>query len=239
MPFVVIQIAASAKVLKPCFGINIGDTGTLQDVYNDFASGALDSTECVHSDFNSAIITASVGRSKSDLTTVDFSTKLGDAVGTLGNFIQFTVRKVTEGIAPERTVSAFDVLMKASRDRHYLPSKWKNSNKKLELKNDIIDWLKTNGIGWSSSEKDHLGVQFVNTLGSVFWEIVGNHGTLQQRGCGVPPELSSFLGYNKPENYKRPRVDTSKLTAMNMEPVKYTHWPTYYVCMVRQMNDYS
>ena len=53
----------------------------------------------------------------------------------------------------------------ASKDKTKLPDKRKAK------KNRLIDWLQSNGIGWSLQEKDFLGVQFINTLSSVLWDI--------------------------------------------------------------------
>lgn len=78
------------------------------------------------------------------------------------------------------TESAFDVLMRGSRERSHLPGKWHVEapvNKKLELKNVIIDWLEKNKLGWEASHAQQQDVGFANCLANMLWMIDGNHKT--------------------------------------------------------------
>ncbi len=86
------------------------------------------------------------------------------------------------------------------------------TNKQAKLKNAIIDWLREQNVGWSPTESQSLGTNFISVVSSAIWEIDGNHQTLSSRGCGVPCELSRFQGYNKPEVHKKRKIDASHLT---------------------------
>ena len=90
------------------------------------------------------------------------------------------------------------MLMQSSRSCHALPQKWKVvlPNRKLDLKNDIIDFLDKKKLGWSASYSQQCGKSFVNMLADVMWNIDGNHHTLHDRGHGVPALLGQFKGYN-------------------------------------------
>ena len=94
--------------------------------------------------------------------------------------------------------SAFDIMMASSR-RLILPEKCHPVNKKAELKNDIIDWLSKNKVGWSTGCVNTTGVSFLKELTNIFWDIDGYHEQLAQCSHNVPPELQHFKGYNCPE----------------------------------------
>ena len=54
MVLVLAQIRSRAKILKPWLGIQVSNSKTIQELYNDFAAGALDSTSEIPNDYNSA-----------------------------------------------------------------------------------------------------------------------------------------------------------------------------------------
>ena len=60
-------------------------------------------------------------------------------------------------VQPSECVNAFHILNAASRSLVHLPKKGTVNNQKDKLKNDIVDWLKDNGVGWS--------LQYVEVLG--------------------------------------------------------------------------
>ena len=88
-------------------------------------------------------------------------------------------------------------------DRTHLPSALPTGCGKINnitrLKNEVIQFLQMNKVGWTAT---NMGMQFVNTLAECLWSIYGHHETLAQRDCGVPDELKFLSGYNKPENHK-------------------------------------
>ena len=75
-------------------------------------------------------------------------------------------------------------------------------NKKLELKNDLIDFLEENKLGWTASSAQECGRLFVNTLADVLWYIDGNNNTLADQGHDVPALFKAFKGYYKQKRGK-------------------------------------
>lgn len=75
---------------------------------------------------------------------------MGEVVSTLGQYVEFSVSAQSDGgsITQEECphVDAFALIMQAFRRSNALPQKWHIAmpNKKLELKNDFIDFLKRN-----------------------------------------------------------------------------------------------
>ena len=55
MLYVVLQIKSGVKIIKPWLGKRVNDDETLLQlkIYNRFASGELDDTECIPDEFNS------------------------------------------------------------------------------------------------------------------------------------------------------------------------------------------
>ena len=126
---------------------------------------------------------------------ISLDVSVGEAVSTLGNYIEYNVR-AQEDLSPSLPVSvlpnAFTILMQGARNRTVLPDKWNNANAKSKLKNDIIDWLAKNELGWEVESAKRVGQMFVNTLGDALWYIDGNAKTLRDRSLGIPTQLEQF-----------------------------------------------
>ncbi|CAB4041566.1 Hypothetical predicted protein, partial [Paramuricea clavata] len=212
MPFVVVQIRAGTQVLKPWIGVRVPDNSSLNDVYNDLVAGILDQGEPI--DDNSAVqlnnVHVHVGKSKKDLTRVDSQCTVAEVVGTLGNFIEFTHDANINRTEPLQCTNAFHILTAAARTLTCVPSNVVVHNQKDKLKNDIISWLKKNGVGWSLQYVETLGNKFLNTLADVMWYIDGNHVTLSSCSCAVPDSFAHFQGYNTPEKRKRIAAENLK-----------------------------
>ena len=117
-------------------------------------------------------------------------------------------------------MDAMAILMRGALQRSHLPDKWRmdSPNKKLKLKNDIIDWLQTNKLGWEPSYAQQLGVAFINTLANTLWMIDGNHQTLADRSCQIPTIFDHFQGYNRPElRKKKCKIDHTKLNGSEIQ----------------------
>ena len=76
----------------------------------------------------------------------------------------------------------------------------------LKLKNDMIDCLSENKLGWESAYSETNSCTFVNTLVEVIWYADGNFQTLHDHGCGIPEMFSHFQAYNKPELRKKEKM---------------------------------
>ena len=53
MVYAILQIKSGSKVLKPWLGKRVSDDASLLEIYNAFASGLLDNSECIASEYNS------------------------------------------------------------------------------------------------------------------------------------------------------------------------------------------
>ena len=124
--------------------------------------------------------------------SVDVNATVSDVVGVLGNFSVSKENVKVENTDLEKQKNSFSILILTAKEKTKLPDKWNESSERNKLKIRLIDWLQSNGVGWSLQEKDFLGVQFINTLSSVLWDIDGNQSTLSERGCGVPGAFSVF-----------------------------------------------
>ena len=219
MVFIVTQIKSRAKELKPWCGISIDPEKTLQNFFNEFASGSLQQSndaEPIPDKFNTARITCYVGKSKDDVSIpVDVVSTIGEVTSVLGSFLKFDVEPIIEELDEpcSSKKDAFHTLMMTSRDKNNLPEKKnEDNNKKHRLWNMVLDMLRENNVGWSLQEKQFLGIQFFNTVTDVLWDIDGNHDTLSSRGCGVPMIFKPFTGFNCPEKRKKRKIDSDYLT---------------------------
>ncbi|CAG8717498.1 32931_t:CDS:2, partial [Racocetra persica] len=85
-------------------------------------------------------------------------------------------------------------------------SKWKLSikpNKKEQLWNDIITWIKKKNSSWiGPNVAETIRKPFIQDLTNTLWYIDGyNHNTFTQR-YNLPKVFESFIGYNNPQDYK-------------------------------------
>ena len=213
MVLVVVLIRSGSRVLKTWFGCQVAEQGTLLDLFNDFSAGKIDNTFPLSDTFSTASIECEIGRDKRVLTEfvcISLDVSVGEAVSTLGNYIEYNVC-AQEDLSPSLPVSvlpnAFTILMQGARNRTVLPDKWNNTNAKFKLKNDIIDWLAKNELGWEVESAKRVGQMFVNTLGDALWYIDGNAKTLRDRSLGIPTQLEQFQGYKEPEKHKH-RITT-------------------------------
>lgn len=162
-----------------------------------------------------------VGHDKKKLDVAVHPTEcIGDIVSCLGNCVEFVVTEVVPDTLPEptqaakrNTVNPFNLMMAAQRSRRNLPQQYPvlKSNRKIDLKNDILKWLARNELGWARDSYEQQGQFFVETLASVLWSIDGHHDTLSDRGCGLPAAFDGFKNYRQPEKSKKRKRDHCNL----------------------------
>ena len=78
--------------------------------------------------------------------------------------------------------NAFTVLMSTQRQLKLPPRvnpERVTKNSKLRLRNDILDWLDRNKLGWSLLIVESHGAGFVTLLADVMWHIDGHRKTLR------------------------------------------------------------
>ena len=198
----------------------------LLELFTLYASGQLDGSTAIPTEFVSALIQCSMGKSKQEMVRVSTEVKVGEAVSSLGQFIEFHVPVPSQDMTSpttmnssgsSSTVDAVTVLLQAARDKTFLPKKWNPSNAKLKLKNSIIDWLSGKKLGWEASLANQTGLVFVNTVGDALWYINRKDKTLSDRCMGVPQELRQFMNYKQPEKYKHRKIDCDSLNESELQ----------------------
>ena len=123
---------------------------------------------------------------------------LEDIVDTYGKpvFIWYFLAAPAAVVSPSK-VSAFDRMMAASKELHLPDVPARGINKKLELKADIVPWLKKQNVGWRIEQLESHGAPFVTFLCDVFWYVDPHQATMKDRGCGVPELFQQFMSYNQ------------------------------------------
>ena len=199
--------------IKDWFGCTLAVDITLSDLYGEFCNGKYDD-DPVEDDDRCAFSYVKVGANKSvnGLTKVSSCSSVTDVVKNLGSFVMFVIPAMNEQSVPNdySKTNAFSVLMLNARAKSLsLPPRFSEQRhpQKSKLKNDILKWLETNGLGWSSDTVKSLGNTFVNTIADAMWYIDQNHATLSSRGYHVPESLRCFSGYRHPEQQKKRKID--------------------------------
>uniref|UniRef100_UPI00358E6566 uncharacterized protein n=1 Tax=Myxine glutinosa TaxID=7769 RepID=UPI00358E6566 len=224
MPIVIASIAreGSSKTVKDWFACNIELDVTISDFYAEFSDGKYDGDgdrEPLPDDTRGTFVKVFAGPSKTDMTKVSPACKVSDVTKTLGSFLKFVLAADTatdHRMEPDSRPTVFSVLMNAARDDAFctcLPPIFPLTQlpQKNKLKNDILQWLQSNKLGWSADSVSSLGLSFVNTLAESLWYVDRNHDTLKQRGCANPISFEQFSNYRMPELQKKRKIDSSFL----------------------------
>eukprot|EP00117_Sycon_ciliatum_P025894 scpid75942/ scgid21385/ len=225
MPFVLLQIRAATKVLKSWYGCVVPADATVADAFRGFSDGSLDNGKALEDEAVMSCVQASVGNSK-DGSKINVSPEapVGDTVSALGHYVDFAVtghdrnsdKSTTDNASAGR--NAFALMMASVNATSSLPPKWTPvTSKKVVLKNDLIDFLSKNSLGWDHAHAESSGINFVGTLADALWYVDGNHHTLASRGCAVPAMFSHFTGYNKPEDRKKRKRDHTNILRCDLE----------------------
>lgn len=135
--------------MKLWYGCVINKLCTLSDVYTEFRSDKIDGSLPLPDEYLGTAVEAFVGPKKIELTHVNCECTVGDTISTLGQYVEYSVSTLpVDSMCTETDtrVDAMAILMRGALQRSHLPDKWQmnSPNKKLKLKNDILDWLQTN-----------------------------------------------------------------------------------------------
>ena len=65
--------------------------------------------------------------------------------------------------------AVFAMLMQASKNRDFIPQQQEVRNNKVYLRNDIIEYLRNNRVGWSNDDVGSIGSQFIDSLTECLW----------------------------------------------------------------------
>ena len=85
-------------------------------------------------------------------------------------------------------------------------------SRKQELKKDLLLWLGSNNLGWSTDAVNRVGSNFVSRLTDCLWYIDGHHYTLDSRACSIPIKFKHLQGYNQSEKSHHRKRDADSLS---------------------------
>ena len=123
--------------------------------------------------------------------------------------------------------NAFDILMSASV-RPSLPRRvTRVTNKKQQLRNDIIDYLEVHNLTWCAQQVATEGERFVACLVDLMWYIDGHHEVFQHRSNAIPSSVSQFSGYNIPELSKHRKRSLQNMSS----PILNDHANNIFKCL--------
>ena len=123
--------------------------------------------------------------------------------------------------------NAFDILMSASV-RPSLPRRvTRVTNKKQQLRNDIIDYLEAHNLTWCAQQVATEGERFVACLVDLMWYIDGHHEVFQHRSNAIPSSVSQFPGYNIPELSKHRKRSLQNMSS----PILNDHANNIFKCL--------
>ena len=137
-------------------------------------------------------------------------------VSCFGPAVRYYIKK--EEIEPRQpSGNAFSVMMSAQRQvsaQRLPPSIEQPRNKKDELYNTLLGFLKKEQLCWTSLEVAHgVAACFVRILTDVLWFLDGHQSTLRERSCETPVVFDQFANFNRPELSKHRKRSTSSLSS--------------------------
>lgn len=146
MVFIIVCVKQGCKTLKDWSGINIDGGQTFADVFcGNVESLSLDTL---------TISTVRVGKCKNDLIPVTADLRVEEVTSTLGCFVEYVCASPPPtSTAADTRACAFQILMSAPA-KTCLPKKVVERDSLSRMKNDIVDWLEKNSLGWS---KQYVG----------------------------------------------------------------------------------
>lgn len=94
--FIILRCRNGVTTIKDWYGVSkCVENSTFADLYNDFIGGTFDKKPSLKADFPN-IVHAFVGKNKTELTHIAPDVLVGQAVGCLGNFIDFSIGDTPE-----------------------------------------------------------------------------------------------------------------------------------------------
>ena len=104
-------------------------------------------------------------------------------------------------------VSAFDVLMNSQKEIVWPDPLIGPINKKQQMWNDFVVFLKEKGLGWSRPMVTSHGKVFITTLCDALWLVDGHWKKFADRAKPLPAMFEKFQGYNVPEAHKKKKLE--------------------------------
>ena len=138
-------------------------------------------------------------------------------VSCFGPTLRYYVRKEATEPTRQPSVNAFGMMMSAQRQlsaQRFPPSIEQPRNKKDELYNTLLEFLKKEHLCWTPSEVSHgVAASSVRTLTDILWFLDGHQPTLRERSCEIPVVFDQFANFNCPELSKHRKRSTTSLSS--------------------------
>lgn len=212
MPFANVRISKESRVLHGWYIHPIPYEMTIKDFFVKLTTGEL-SPECNIAVTNSEEIErVELGKTPAAVATkVSPNCNIVEVTTNIGVHIHYRLKN-EEAYALVPQQNSFTVMMQNARNarqsRLNLPtfSQSGRIDRKQALRNDIIDWIRNHGGGWTQSYANTQGKQFITSLTEAIWYIdMRDHKKLEERSYHIPALLHEFFGRASPESYKESR----------------------------------
>jgi len=211
MPFANIRISKGSKILHSWYIHPIPYEMTIKDFFTKLVNKEI-SPECNISVTNSEEIEyVELSETPVSVTIrVSLDCNIIELTKSVGIHMHYRL-KVDDAIFDlEPQQNSFTILMQnAYQNRLYLPtfSQLDKTNRKLTLRNNLVNWIHNHGGGWSTqSYANTQGKQFVISLTEAIWYIdMRDHQKLEERSYHIPDLFLEFFGHANPESYKQSR----------------------------------
>ena len=125
----------------------------------------------------------------------------------------------SQAAAQKPARNAFELLARGGQEayqRCHWPGPFNRTlNSRERLKDDIVGFLKDEGVGWSEEAAQSHGLPFIHQLSTALWTLDGHHDSLEDRSCAIPSVFKKFNGYQNPEKHKHVRPMLSAVQLHN------------------------
>ncbi len=173
----------------------------------------------------SQLVSACVGATKDNLSSVDINLPVDEVCRSFGSFAKLLCEEEKEPSQQARAtttryLNAFEVMMVnqlAHSKKRELPSYLKEpKNNKDKLFNDLVRYFEEKEWKWMDGGGTH-GKRFITSLRDVLWYIDGHHSTFEDRYCKMSDPFDKFVGYNSPEKSKHRKRQIGNLSVDVLE----------------------
>ncbi|CAG8839508.1 23352_t:CDS:2, partial [Gigaspora margarita] len=227
MPVANVRITKGSKTLYGWYIHPIPCEMTIQEFYNKIIKEQATEEFSVKID-SSDIEFVEISKSQNAVATkASLNCNIIELINSFGINIHYHL-KSDQTLPPSSFQNGLSIIMKnAQRDQLYLPvfSQPSKPNRKQILQQDIVNWIKNNGSGWSSSSfANSDGKKFVVNLTEVIWYIdMRGHDKFKERSYHIPSTFMQFFGRANPESYKekRKRFDLNELNFLYQSLAHY------------------
>ena len=150
-----------------------------------------------------------------NVSSMTYTRMLMRLLSTTGKYFQYRIQPIEKRRKLAVTTSAFDVLMNAQRELVW-PDTPEPLNKKQQMWNDLVHFLRQKGLGWSHQNVASHGKVFVSTLCDALWIVNGHWKKFADRAKPLPRIFEKFQGYKVPESYKKKKLEHSRLDRVSL-----------------------